>query len=60
MKSRSRSVLAKLISLLALPLLSLVVLWGIAASATLGQGIDLLRVNDEANDIVTPLQDLGR
>ncbi|SHN28244.1 sensor histidine kinase [Cryptosporangium aurantiacum] len=60
MKSRSRSVLAKLISLLALPLISLVVLWGIAASTSIGPGIDLLRVNDEASDVVTPLQDLGR
>ncbi|GAA0254620.1 sensor histidine kinase [Cryptosporangium japonicum] len=60
MKSRSRSVLAKLITLLALPFVSLVVLWAIAASATLGQGIDLLKINDEVSDVVNPLQELGR
>ncbi|EXG80223.1 sensor histidine kinase [Cryptosporangium arvum] len=60
MKSRSRSVLAKLITLLALPFVSLVVLWAIAASATLGQGIDLLKINDEVSDVVDPLQELGR
>lgn len=60
MKSRSRSVLAKLVTLLALPLVSLVVLWGIAANATLSQGIDLLKINDEVGDVVNPLQELGR
>jgi signal transduction histidine kinase len=60
MKSRSRSILARLISLLALPLLSLVVLWAIAASITLTDGIALLRVSDRANEIALPGQDLVR
>ena len=60
MKSRSRSISTKLISLLALPLLSLIVLWAIAAGVTFTEGLSLLRVIDHSDDLGFPSQALIR
>ncbi|MFG1921386.1 nitrate- and nitrite sensing domain-containing protein [Cryptosporangium sp. NPDC048952] len=54
MQSRSRSVLAKLVTLLALPLISLVVLWAIAASITLSDGLTLLAASSRSDEIGFP------
>ncbi|MFI5955049.1 nitrate- and nitrite sensing domain-containing protein [Cryptosporangium sp. NPDC051539] len=54
MKFRSRSVLAKLVSLLALPLITLVVLWAIAASVALSDAVTLLAVSGRSNEIGFP------
>ncbi len=54
--SRSWSLRAKIISLLLVPLITLVVMWALATAVTLGPGLDLLDAESNVENIGRPAQ----
>ena len=56
--SRSWSIRAKIISLLLVPLVALIGMWGLATYVTLGPGLDLLKGQDNLTNIATPAGNL--
>jgi signal transduction histidine kinase len=52
--TRGWSIRAKIISLLAVPLVTLVVMWGLATFVTLGPGLDLVRARTNLTAIAGP------
>jgi signal transduction histidine kinase len=58
MRRRSWSLRAKIISLLLVPLATLVAMWGLATAVTLGPGLDLLDAQSDLDNIAAPGQRL--
>ncbi|MEO3784568.1 sensor histidine kinase [Actinocorallia sp. B10E7] len=58
-RSRSQPIRSAIISLLAVPLTALIVLWAFTASGALNQGLDLARARTLDTDLVQPVQDLA-
>ncbi|GAA2728130.1 sensor histidine kinase [Actinocorallia aurantiaca] len=57
-RSRSQPIRSAILSLLAVPLTALIVLWAFTASGVLTQGLDLARARTLDADLVNPVQDL--
>ncbi len=55
MRTRHWSIRAKIISLLLVPLVTLVVMWGLATAVTLGPGLDLLDAQSNLDSIGRPV-----
>ncbi len=58
MAGRKRSIRFKLLTILLVPVVSLVAIWGFAATVTVSRGLDLLRVNRVFDNVVLPLRTL--
>ncbi|GAA0964777.1 sensor histidine kinase [Actinocorallia libanotica] len=58
-RSRSQPIRSAIISLLAVPLTALIVLWVFTASGALSQGVDLARAGTLKDDLVRPVQRLA-
>lgn len=58
MAGRKRSIRFKLLTILLVPVVSLVAIWGFAATVTISRGLDLLRVNKVYDNVVLPLRTL--
>ncbi|MEV5412374.1 nitrate- and nitrite sensing domain-containing protein [Thermopolyspora sp. NPDC052614] len=58
MAGRKRSIRFKLLTILLVPVVSLVAIWGFAAALTVSRGLDLLRVNKVFDNVVLPLRTL--
>jgi signal transduction histidine kinase len=58
MAGRKRSIRFKLLTILLVPVVSLVAIWGFAATITASRGLDLLRVNKVFDNVVLPLRSL--
>ncbi len=56
MRTRNWSIRAKIISLLLVPLVTLVVMWVVATAVTIGPGLDLLHAQSNLNTIGQPLR----
>jgi signal transduction histidine kinase len=56
--ARSWSIRAKIISLLLVPLIALIAMWGLATFVTLSPGLDLLKGQDNLTNIATPAGNL--
>ncbi len=56
--SRSWSIRAKIISLLLVPLITLVAMWALATAVTLGPGLDLLDAQNNVETVGRPVQAL--
>src|SRR5829696_6395260 len=56
MRTRNWSLRAKIISLLLVPLTTLVVMWALATAVTLGPGLDLLDAQSDLDNIAHPGQ----
>ncbi|GLW08816.1 hypothetical protein Misp01_39460 [Microtetraspora sp. NBRC 13810] len=54
MGSRRRTIKVQIVALLLVPLVSLVAIWGFAATVTVNQGKDLLRINTVASYAIVP------
>ncbi|WP_106402043.1 sensor histidine kinase [Actinocorallia populi] len=57
-RSRSQPIRSAIISLLAVPLTALVVLWAFTAASVLSQGLDLARARTLKADLVQPVREL--
>jgi signal transduction histidine kinase len=56
MRTRNWSIRAKIISLLLVPLVTLVVMWVLATAVTIGPGLDLLHAHQNLSTVGGPLQ----
>ena len=54
MRTRNWSIRAKVISLLLVPLTTLIVMWGLATAVTLGPGLDVLDAQSDQDNIARP------
>ena len=58
MAGRRRSIRFRLLTILLVPVVSLVAIWGFAATVTVSRGLDLLRVSKVFDNVVMPLRSL--
>ena len=59
MRTRNWSIRAKIISLLLVPLIALVVMWGLVTTITLGPGLELLDGQSNLENVGRPMQAFG-
>ncbi|MEO5877425.1 MAG: sensor histidine kinase [Streptosporangiaceae bacterium] len=57
-RSRSQPIRSAIVSLIAIPLVALVLLWAFAATESLGDGVGLTRARKVESQLVRPVQDL--
>jgi signal transduction histidine kinase len=57
-RSRSQPIRSAIVSLIAIPLVALVLLWGFAATDSLGDGLDLTHSQNLESRLIRPVQDL--
>lgn len=58
MAGRKRSIRFRLLTILLVPVVSLVAIWGFAATVTVSRGLDMLRINKVFDNVVMPLRGL--
>ena len=58
MLGRKRSIRFKIFLILLVPITSLLAIWGFAASITVGEGLELLRIETVSQNVITPARAL--